>query len=39
MRLLDDNELCKKLAQNGYESVKKMFHIEKMIQELENVYL
>lgn len=38
-RLLGDEKLGENLLQNGYESVIKMFHIEKMIKELEGVYL
>lgn len=38
-RLIEDKDLSEKLAQNGYESVEKMFHIEKMIGDLEKIYL
>lgn len=38
-RLLENPEMGKKLAENGYRQVKELFSLEKMIQNLKNIYV
>lgn len=38
-RLLQEPEFAKQIAENGYHQVKELFSLEKMIQNLKNIYV